>query len=73
MKELSYKMAPLKAGQEDSNLTRMERWEEANGMSLSSLSQSEWLDVMEHILPMTRQEIEEWLTQLQAQRMLESI
>ena len=67
-RKLTYELATLKDGQEDNNLTRMERWVEAQNMSLSSLTQDEWIDVMEHILPMTRAEIVEWLAQMQARR-----
>lgn len=59
-------MVPLKPNEEDNNLTRMMRWEEEQGMSLSELTETEWIDVIQHILPITKQEAEDYLTHLRA-------
>ncbi len=66
MRKLSYKLAPAKPGEEDDNLSRMIRWEEAQGMKLNELTEREWIDLMHHILPLSKQEVEEYLTHLRA-------
>ena len=37
MRQLTYNLAPKKKGEKDSNLSRMRRWEEAQGMKLKEL------------------------------------
>ena len=73
MRELTYNLAPRKEGEEDDNLSRMNRWEEAQGMKLSELTDEEWVDVIQHILVLTRSEAEEYLDYLQAQRTIEEM
>lgn len=61
MKEYKdYRSVPLKEGQNDTERTRMERWEEANGILLKSLPQKEWIEVVSRILCMTERECEQW-------------
>ncbi len=73
MRELTYNLAPLKEGEQDTNASRMNRWEEAQGMKLSELTDEEWVDVIQHILVLTRSEAEEYLDYLQAQRTIEEM
>lgn len=60
----TYEMRPLREGEKDSNLTRMNCWEDKQGIKLSSLSRAEWVDVVSHILPLTEQEAEDYLNHL---------
>lgn len=64
MREFNYELAPLKPGQEDNNQTRLTRWEEKQGILLKKLTREEWIEVVSHILPMTRKETEEYLDYL---------
>lgn len=66
MRELTYNLAPRKEGEEDDNLSRMNRWEETQGMKLSDLTDEEWVDVIQHILVQTRSEAEEYLDYIRA-------
>ena len=45
---------------------RMSRWERANNMKMSELTQNEWLDVVEKILCLTPQEARDYLSYLMA-------
>lgn len=68
MRKLTYNLAPpLPSETADTNFNRMCRWERASGIKLSSLSRQEWLDVVETILCLTRQEAEQYLAYLQSQ------
>ena len=66
MRKLTYDLAPARQGEKDNNLSRMERWERAQGMKLRDLTEEEWVDVMKHILPLTEQEVREYLSHLRA-------
>lgn len=66
MRELTYNLAPRKEGEQDTNASRMNRWEEAQGMKLSDLTDEEWVDVIQHILVLTRSEAEEYLDYIRA-------
>lgn len=68
MRELSYKMAPKDPNEEDNNLSRMIRWEKEQGMKLNELTEWEWIDVIHHILPLTKQEAGEYLTHLRTSK-----
>lgn len=65
----TYEMAPRPKGMEDNADTRMQLWEEKQGIQMSKLTREEWIDVVYHILPITRQEAEEWLNCLVAKTM----
>ena len=61
----TYQLAkPLPNEKEDTNLDRMNQWERANKMKLKDLTDEEWIDVIQHILVLTRSEAEEYLTYL---------
>lgn len=61
MKEYkNFSSVPLKEGQQDTERTRMERWEEANGILLKSLPLKEWVEVVSRMLCMTERECEQW-------------
>ena len=65
-KTYTYELAPaLESERGDSNLDRMNRWERQQGIKMSSLTRSEWLDVIEKILALTPYEAEEYLSYLQ--------
>jgi len=66
MRKLTYELAPAEPGAPDTNLNRMKRWEEAQGMKLSELTDEEWVDVISCILAMTQEEAEGYLTYLRA-------
>jgi|GEM_PF-2512344 len=63
-KKYTYKMVPRKPGEEDTLEGRIARWEEANHMKLSDLTESEWIDVVAMIAPMAKFEAAELLTYL---------
>lgn len=66
-KKYTYNLAPaLPSEKEDTNEDRMNRWERANNMKMSELTQAEWLDVVEAILCLTPQEAREYLNHLMA-------
>lgn len=52
---------------QDEALRRMEAWEKENNRQLNTLSETEWLDVITKILPLTRDEAEAWLQRLRGQ------
>ena len=69
-KKYTYNLAPaLPSEIEDTNANRMSRWERANKMKMSDLTQDEWLDVVETILSLTPQEAREYLNHLMASKM----
>lgn len=70
MKKYTYKLAPaLPSEKADTNEDRMNRWERANHMKMSELTQDEWLDVVETILSLTPAEAQEYLNALMADNM----
>lgn len=63
----SYELAPaLPSEKEDTNRDRINRWERANGMKMSSLSDEEWVDVASAILCLTQSEAEAYLDYVRA-------
>ena len=69
-KKYTYNLAPaLPSEKEDTNADRMNRWERANNMKMSELTQAESLDVVETILCLTPQEAREYLNHLMASEM----
>lgn len=66
MKELTYNLAPKKQGEGDSNRDLMNRWERAQGMKMSELTEEEWLSVVESILSLTPTEAREYLDYIRA-------
>ena len=69
-KKYTYNLAPaLPSEKEDTNANRMSRWERANKMKMSDLTQEEWLDVVETILSLTPQEAREYMNYLMASEM----
>lgn len=69
-KKYTYNLAPaLPSEKEDTNGNRMSRWERANNMKMSELTQNEWLDVVEKILCLTPQEARDYLSYLMASSM----
>ena len=69
MRQLTYNLAPKKKGEKDSNLSRMRRWEEAQGMNLKELTDEEWVDVVRSILCLTESEAWAYLEHLRASNM----
>lgn len=65
-RELRYNLAPKAPGEVDSNRDVMNRWERAQGMKMSDLTDEEWLDVVESILCLTPSEAQEYLTSIRA-------
>lgn len=65
-RELRYNLAPKTPGEVDSNRDVMNRWERAQGMKMSDLTDEEWLDVVESILCLTPWEAREYLEYLRA-------
>jgi hypothetical protein len=62
MKKYTYNLAPAFPSENgDTNEDRMNRWERANGMKMSELTEEEWLDVTEKILCLTPQEARDYL------------
>lgn len=66
MRKLTYNLAPKKPGEGDSNRDLMNRWERAQGMKLSELTEEEWLNVVECILCLTPSEAQEYLDSIRA-------
>lgn len=66
MRKLTYNLAPKKPGEGDSNRDLMNRWERAQGMKMSELTEEEWLDVVECILCLTPAEAREYLDYIRA-------
>ena len=66
MRKLTYKLAPKQPGEGDSNLDLMNRWERAQNMKLSELTEEEWLNVVESILCLTPSEAQEYLNSIRA-------
>lgn len=65
----TYNLAEARPSErQDRNIDRMNRWERANGMTMASLTRSEWIDVASHILGLTASEAEEYLNHLTAKR-----
>ena len=55
MRKLTYKLAPKQPGEGDSNRDLMNRWERAQNMKLSELTEEEWLNVVgEHTVSDTK-------------------
>ena len=65
-RELRYNLAPKVPGEGDSNRDLMNRWERAQNMKMSELTEEEWLDVVESILCLTPWEAREYLEYLRA-------
>ena len=68
MEYKDWKKIPLKEGEEDTLLTRMERWEEANQMKMNDLTEKEWIDVVSTLGAMTPWEAEELLNSLRSKQ-----
>lgn len=66
MRELTYNLAPKKQGEGDSNRDLMNRWERAQNMKMSELTEEEWLNVVECILCLTPAEAQEYLDSIRA-------
>lgn len=66
MRKLTYKLAPKQPGEGDSNLDLMNRWERAQNMKLSELTEEEWLNVVKSILCLTPSEAQEYLNSIRA-------
>lgn len=62
MKEYkSFNSVPLEKGQQDTPATRLDRWEKANGVKLSSLPENEWVRIVAQTCAMPESEAAEWL------------
>lgn len=66
MRKLTYNLAPKKPGEGDSNRDLMNRWERAQNMKMSELTEEEWLNVVECILCLTPAEAQEYLDSIRA-------
>ena len=66
-RKLTYNLAPKEPGEGDSNRDLMNRWERAQNMKMSELTDEEWLDVAECILCLTPSEARGYLNYLRAQ------
>ena len=66
MRELTYNLASKKPGEGDSNRDLMNRWERAQNMKMSELTEEEWLNVVESILCLTPAEAQEYLDSIRA-------
>lgn len=66
MRKLTYNLAPKKPGEGDSNRDLMNRWERAQNMKMSELTEEEWLNVVESILCLTPTEAQEYLDYIRA-------
>lgn len=66
MRELMYNLAPKEPGEGDSNHDLMNRWERAQNMKMSELTEEEWLKVVESILCLTPAEAQEYLDYIRA-------
>jgi hypothetical protein len=66
MRKLTYNLAPKLPGEGDSNRDLMNRWERAQHMKMSELTEEEWLDVVECILYLTPSEAREYLDYIRA-------
>ena len=66
MRELTYNLAPKEPGEGDSNRDLMNRWERAQNMKMSELTEEEWLNVVESILCLTPAEAQEYLDSIRA-------
>lgn len=68
MKELKWELAPEKPGDNDSNSSRIRRWEEANpGVKLKDLPEQQAVEALAWILMLTEQEAEDYMTWLRSQ------
>lgn len=65
-RELRYNLAPKAPGEGDSNRDLMNRWERAQNMKMSDLTDEEWLSVVECILCLTPSEAEAYLNHIRA-------
>ena len=64
-KKYTYQLAPaLESEKQGRNIDLMNRWERQQKVKLSSLSRSEWIDVVSKILSLTTSEAEEYLNSL---------
>ena len=69
-KKYTYNLAPaLPSEKEDTNANRMSRWERANKMKMSDLTDKEWVDVVRAILCLTESEAWAYLEYLRASNM----
>ena len=69
-KKLIWKLAPAKPGDNDSNASRIRRWEEMNpGVKLSDLPDEQAVDALAWILVITPGEAEGYLEYLKASRL----
>lgn len=66
MRKLTYNLAPKKPGEGDSNRDLMNRWERAQNMKMSELTEEEWLKVAQSILCLTPTEAQEYLDYIRA-------